>query len=734
MATKVESQVPKTLRELFEKRRSIGIPVYQRAYSWKREQWQQFWEDLKEQAGKPYHLGLFLFEKDGDKNLVIDGQQRLTTCVLFFAALAKVYKSKGESANSLALYLSEGAFSTINDDNAYFRQLIQSQQVSNSGSKATTLSQQKLREAFEFFVKEIEKAHKKDGGVSRITQMQKSLEDANIGVFDIADKGVASQVFEYQNKRGIKASDFEVIKAYLIHQVYVSQSPDIARHIDDIEDTISHIYRNFEQLDGYFSEDNFLDCYFYLFDLSNEDDWRIKSIKGYFLSDNEKITGDAACQWVTKFFHDFRKLTDAAVHLVERKNKPNIANLFLIGDKPYWRAVMLAVIIKDKIDDDKLCRLAKLLEVLWFKLEVSDHRRRSDRFTEKVYEYFHDSGMETLSFDSLCQYILRALDKSPNENWEEFSGVTATYIKSSDHFGGGYKYATKYVLWQYENFLRQKARQEILTKRSLFENYTVEHIHPQSSEHGYVGNLGNLSLLTQSDNSTASDKSFEEKKSEVYKKYFDMTQNTGKLFLYSKILPKESWRTDEVESRFRKIREFVTDYFDGEACKKARAYFEKLHKEHEAQVKNALKRLGPSLSLIRDSLVKRITDDGYEPLDEGWGKPVGKVYVYLWDCQEGGCFALGYYPVDDSTDLSKRLQDKLYEKVDDILLSDYFSDDNDKPAVDKYFKAEKYIDNNISPFDQLQSQIAGYLVDRLKALEAAAKDVQAKETAKTKKA
>ena len=58
------------------------IPKYQRAYSWEKDQWMQFLDDLKD-AESGYYLGHFLFESDGDsKYFIIDGQQRLTTCVI----------------------------------------------------------------------------------------------------------------------------------------------------------------------------------------------------------------------------------------------------------------------------------------------------------------------------------------------------------------------------------------------------------------------------------------------------------------------------------------------------------------------------------------------------------------------------------------------------------------------------------------------------------------------------
>jgi uncharacterized protein with ParB-like and HNH nuclease domain len=40
-----------------------------------------------------------MFEKEANTELIIDGQQRLTTVVLFFAALAKILEDNGKDEN-----------------------------------------------------------------------------------------------------------------------------------------------------------------------------------------------------------------------------------------------------------------------------------------------------------------------------------------------------------------------------------------------------------------------------------------------------------------------------------------------------------------------------------------------------------------------------------------------------------------------------------------------------------
>ncbi|WP_231254215.1 DUF262 and DUF1524 domain-containing protein [Helicobacter pylori] len=73
------------------------IPIYQRVYSWKKEQCKQLWDDIIKTGGndqiKGHFIGSIVFVHDGiyttnyNELLIIDGQQRLTTITLLFIAL-----------------------------------------------------------------------------------------------------------------------------------------------------------------------------------------------------------------------------------------------------------------------------------------------------------------------------------------------------------------------------------------------------------------------------------------------------------------------------------------------------------------------------------------------------------------------------------------------------------------------------------------------------------------------
>lgn len=72
------------------------IPRFQRPYSWPRENVQDFWDDVVGVQSDDYFLGSMVVYKDKPQRFgVVDGQQRLTTIIVFLAALRNALRSNG---------------------------------------------------------------------------------------------------------------------------------------------------------------------------------------------------------------------------------------------------------------------------------------------------------------------------------------------------------------------------------------------------------------------------------------------------------------------------------------------------------------------------------------------------------------------------------------------------------------------------------------------------------------
>ncbi|MGC5036323.1 GmrSD restriction endonuclease domain-containing protein [Streptomyces sp. DT190] len=100
-----------TFLKLVQGDKQFQVPLYQRTYSWGREQLQRLWEDVGElveqhlagETAAPHFLGSVVLapgqiQAGGVQRwLVVDGQQRLTTLMLAFAALRDHLKESGDA-------------------------------------------------------------------------------------------------------------------------------------------------------------------------------------------------------------------------------------------------------------------------------------------------------------------------------------------------------------------------------------------------------------------------------------------------------------------------------------------------------------------------------------------------------------------------------------------------------------------------------------------------------------
>lgn len=122
------------------KERQLGVPIYQRSYSWLEDQIGDYWSDLRSAFAKSdpeYFLGTIVLTEEGaaGRLAVIDGQQRLATTAMLLAAIRDEYKARGDDRSSIVQtnYLADRDLSsgdtsphlTLNsDDDSFFRKLI----------------------------------------------------------------------------------------------------------------------------------------------------------------------------------------------------------------------------------------------------------------------------------------------------------------------------------------------------------------------------------------------------------------------------------------------------------------------------------------------------------------------------------------------------------------------------------------------------------------------------------
>ncbi len=154
------------IRDLFNGDRIFNIPKYQRAYAWEEENLEYFLDDLKNQRNKKsYFLGTFLLHEKpsrGDYEFVdvVDGQQRLTTIIIFMKVILQKFKDrqiKKITQKAYSRYVSDGESYKLELENEDSSFLHGKNFDDDKLIKAETPSQRKLYKAKKYFLRELSK-------------------------------------------------------------------------------------------------------------------------------------------------------------------------------------------------------------------------------------------------------------------------------------------------------------------------------------------------------------------------------------------------------------------------------------------------------------------------------------------------------------------------------------------------------------------------------------------------
>lgn len=197
---------------------SIMVPSWHRAYSWdtpsernqSNTQTDVFLSDLEEYSKSstpmPYYFGYFLFEErsESKRNFgVIDGQQRITTIVIFLSALFNRLKSirllteeEEDLFERMIKHKSKYIFTTVDHDNQLFKDYV-IDQIKKNKNGVETESAQRIVRAFDFFMKALA-----DKDEAYLAKMLRIVSEASCTSQCVKSESEAIQLYNFQNKHG----------------------------------------------------------------------------------------------------------------------------------------------------------------------------------------------------------------------------------------------------------------------------------------------------------------------------------------------------------------------------------------------------------------------------------------------------------------------------------------------------------------------------------------------------
>ncbi|WP_187863724.1 DUF262 and DUF1524 domain-containing protein [Helicobacter pylori] len=213
------------------------IPIYQRLYSWKKEQCEQLWDDIIKTGGndqiKGHFIGSILYALDGNTHsnnplLIIDGQQRLTTITLLFIALRDHLNDEDEflekfSREKIESYL----INSDKDGDKKFRLILSESDkdtllslIDENKRKPSELSL-KIMENFKLFEEWIRK------NTDKLETIFKGLEKLMIVWIALKkEKDDPQLIFESMNSKGIELTQTDLIRNYIVMETEVEKQKD----------------------------------------------------------------------------------------------------------------------------------------------------------------------------------------------------------------------------------------------------------------------------------------------------------------------------------------------------------------------------------------------------------------------------------------------------------------------------------------------------------------------------
>jgi len=162
--------VQTNLRDFIAESKFFRIPDFQRPFAWHRMQGEAFWESLHDTVSnsKRHYFGSVVFFEENENRVIIDGQQRLTTTLLFITAC---YHALIDDSRKAWNYTADGLGKTFlyNEDDGELRVILRGATTDRETfdrilrRKILPIDEQsKLFEMYQFFVEHISSLDKLD--------------------------------------------------------------------------------------------------------------------------------------------------------------------------------------------------------------------------------------------------------------------------------------------------------------------------------------------------------------------------------------------------------------------------------------------------------------------------------------------------------------------------------------------------------------------------------------------
>lgn len=493
--------------------RLFKIPQYQRAYSWESKQRKNLFDDIRKS---------YLAKNDNDHFMativglrreeisigtdefqevdIVDGQQRLTTLILLFKALAETLdrsnpdeKKTGEQIDEILVKQDKTSpllLQTNHDGSEYFADYIRDGKETDY-NKAKTLADREILRAIKeckTFVKEWQ-----DGGNSLIKLVAHLKNRLTFIFHEIHDEKLVYTVFEVLNSRGLAVSWFDRLKSMLMSIVFEAEGGNKDATIKEIHELWAGIYRIIGLRQGLSTEALRFAATLKSKDspsrpLGEED--AVELLLEISERKPDRVIG--VTKWV-------KSVTEAVEKLRANQRRNAVTKIVQA------RLVAVAVNLRSDLTTEDKNKILRRWENVTFRIYGmcgQDARKATGDYTQLAWQ--------VVKKDLSVNDIMKGLSKIGSSRDEYKCNEAVKKLQKSNRYSS-WEEELRYFFRRYEEFLMRQARQnfdnehwEHIWEKSA--SASIEHILPQKTKKDYVHWLGNLVILPPKLNSKLSAK------------------------------------------------------------------------------------------------------------------------------------------------------------------------------------------------------------------------------------
>lgn len=549
---------------IFNGSRLLEVPFYQRAYVWDDEQWDRFLADMEfvTKTRKPYFLGSIIFKSGktpntwdhfSDCKIVIDGQQRLTTLMIFFKVLCLKKRENRLFERDFRLEDDTIVLQHGRNDIAAFDTVMRQdalEEIPNVVPASQIIS------AFNFFLKKLD-PDKLDRNIIK--------QNVQFVCIDLLDGEDEQQVFDTINSLGVRLTTAELLKNYFYNKDNVQEYERNWVSIFE-KDSETRLYWEQELETGRIKRsliDIFFDAYFQLFlqdkqyNISAEDkivysrvDHLAKSYQDFiehYCGGDKGVVLDQMADYARCFAETFRpeycNMGIPAAPGIERMN------VIMFGLKNTTLIPYILYIAKNVENQNELRKIYSTLESYLMRRMVvhAPTKNYNNLFTSLILN-------QVLDARSLQERLAKGNDAT-------------TFVPSDDELLNGFKTAklvnlqTRGILYLLEAGIRSA---RCSTALQGFNNYSLEHMMPKKWRNNWAPcatetearqrdslllTLGNLAIIPQSLNAAIRDSSWTAKKTGKGVNNPGLSVCAAGLTTIHDALQKEIWNEAEINTR-----------------------------------------------------------------------------------------------------------------------------------------------------------------------------------------